>query len=128
MTKGIGVDIVEIRRLQEMIRKYGDHFLKKVFTAAEIEYCEKMARPEIHYSGRWAAKEAFYKALPPACQKLSGWKSIEVMPGASRAPSISICSRALQTAMEREGIRTCLVSISHEKTVCVSMVAMDGPG
>ncbi len=128
MTKGIGVDIVEIRRLQEMILKYGDHFLQKVFTGAEIEYCKKMARPEIHYSGRWAAKEAFYKALPRGCQKLPGWKSIEVMPDESRAPSISICSEPLRTAMNREGIDKCHVSISHEKTVCVGMVVMDGNG
>jgi holo-[acyl-carrier protein] synthase len=126
MTKGIGVDVVAIERIGEMIRKHGDHFLNKVFTPAEIEYCGKKAKPEIHFAGRWAAKEAFYKALPRDCQKVSGWRSVEIVRGESAAPAISVCSVLLQEAMDKCGIGRCLASISHEKSVCVGMVVMDG--
>jgi len=56
-----------------MIRKHGDHFLNKVFTPAEIEYCGKKAKPEIHF-GRQVGppRKRFYKALPRDCQKVSG--------------------------------------------------------
>ena len=126
MTKGIGVDVVEIRRIREMIRKYGDRFLQKVFTGSEIDYCEKMAAPEIHFAGRWAVKEAFYKALPPECQKVSGWKSVELVPVKSMAPAILVCSDILKSAMDKCGIERCFSSISHEKQVCVGLVVMDG--
>lgn len=126
MTKGIGVDVVEIRRMREMIRKYGDRFLQKVFTPSEIVFCEKMAAPEIHFAGRWAVKEAFYKALPRECQVLSGWKSVEIVPGASAAPVISVCSGSLKSEMDKCGIERIFSSISHEKQVCVGMVVMDG--
>lgn len=128
MTKGIGVDVVEIQRIREMIRKYGDHFLHKVFTSAEIEYCGKKASPEVHFAGRWAAKEAFYKALPRDCQRLSGFKSVEIVPDGHAAPAISVCNEFLQNAMDKCGIERCLASISHEKSMCVGVVMMEGPG
>jgi phosphopantetheine--protein transferase-like protein len=127
MVKGIGVDIVEIPRIREMIRKYGDQFLNKVFTPSEIEYCGSKARPEIHFAGRWAVKEAFYKALPRECQKISGWKSVEILPTAVTSPVVSVCSENLRKAMSECGIEKCLASISHEKSVCVGLIVMDGP-
>jgi holo-[acyl-carrier protein] synthase len=126
MIKGIGTDIVEIGRIQEMIRKYGDHFLHKVFTGTETVYCGPKAMPHVHYAGRWAAKEAFYKALPASCQKLSGWKSVEVVPGPHGAPSISVCGRALRNAMKKDRVKVCHLSISHEKTMCVAVVVLEG--
>jgi|WetSurMetagenome_2_1015567.scaffolds.fasta_scaffold00055_7 holo-[acyl-carrier protein] synthase len=126
MIKGIGVDVVEIRRIREMIRKYGDHFLQKVFTPAEVAYCEKAAVPEIHFAGRWAVKEAFYKALPRECQTMSGWKSVEIVPGESMVPMVLVCSDFLKSGMDKCGIERWLASISHEKQVCVGVVVMDG--
>jgi holo-[acyl-carrier protein] synthase len=126
MIKGIGIDIVEIARIEKMISSYGSQFLRKVFTEAEIEYSRKMARPSVHFAGRWAAKEAFYKALPQECQKVSGWKSMEVVVKGSRAPSISVCDTALAKAMKKSGVEKSHVSISHEKTMCVAMVVLEG--
>lgn len=126
MTKGIGVDVVEVGRIRNMIRSYGDHFLQKVFTPAEIEYCTRKAVPEIHFSGRWAAKEALYKALPRECQELSGWKSVEILPDGCNAPTVVTRDETLQKAMKRCGIERCLVSISHEKSVCIGMVLVEG--
>ena len=126
MIKGIGVDIVEIGRIERMISAYGGQFLRKVFTKVEIEYCGKLAKPSIHFAGRWAVKEAFYKALPRECQKVSSWKSIEVPAEGEKVPMISVCDPALAKAMRKNGVRKSHVTISHEKTMCVAMVILEG--
>jgi holo-[acyl-carrier protein] synthase len=125
MIKGIGVDIVEIGRIEGMIARYGGHFLDKIFTEAEKGYCGKMANPPVHYAGRWAAKEAFYKALPKECQALSGWKSMEVVCAGRSAPSIAVRDAPLRARMKKCGVGACHLSISHEKTVCIAMAVLD---
>jgi holo-[acyl-carrier protein] synthase len=126
MIKGIGIDIVEIGRIEKMIRSYGSQFLGKVFTEAEIVYCQKMAKPAIHFAGRWAAKEAFYKALPQECQRVSGWKSMEVIAAGPQAPSISVRDAALAKAMKKNGVNKSHVTISHEKSMCVAIAVLEG--
>ena len=124
MIKGLGTDIVDIGRIESLIAKYGEHFLNKVFTPSEIAYCSSRARPGLHYAGRWAAKEAFYKALPRVCQPLSTWKSVEIgVEQGSGAPVLSILSAALRQSFSKQGISAWYVSISHEKQVCIAVVA-----
>jgi holo-[acyl-carrier protein] synthase len=125
MIKGIGTDIVAIGRIREMIRHYGDHFLHKIFTDAEMEYCGGKADPAIHFAGRWAAKEAFYKALPTSCQRLATWKSIQILAaGENGRPVIEICSDRLRSQVAAEEVSSLLVSISHEKEYCLGFVAV----
>lgn len=128
MVKGIGIDIVEIERIASMIRKYGDHFLHKVFTGAEINYCTSKAFPALHFSGRWAAKEAFFKALPPSCQPLSGWKSVEVLPDDQNhnKPFLNLHNTALSAELKIHNIGSMMISISHEKSMCVAFVVLSG--
>jgi holo-[acyl-carrier protein] synthase len=124
--KGLGVDIVEIGRIAALVARYGDHFLNKVYTPAEIEYCTTAAQPAIHYAGRWAVKEAFYKALPDECQPAARWKSIEVLPSrGSRKPAITIVDAGLRNLLKRAGVRFTHASISHEKSHCVAVVVLE---
>ncbi len=125
MIKGVGTDIVDIRRIEQLLTKYSEHFLKKVFTHSEIRYCRRMANPAMHLAGRWAVKEAFYKALPQAYQKHSSWKSIEVVTVEAGKPSICICSDTLKEFLEKDGIIKFHVSISHERSYCVAMVVLE---
>ena len=125
MIIGAGVDIVEIDRISGMIDRYGERFLAKVFTPAEIAYCSDMARPAIHFAGRWAAKEAFYKALPPQYQPLSTWKSVEFASGGTR-PALTILNLELNRAMQHGGIIARHTSISHERKQCVAVVILEG--
>jgi phosphopantetheine--protein transferase-like protein len=125
MVKGIGVDVVDISRIDEIIGKYGEHFLNKVFTRAEILYCGVMARPALHYAGRWAVKEAFYKALPPPCQEKSFFKSIEIIAAGTRKPEIRVCDSHLSDSLREHGITSMHMSISHEKAVCVAVVVLE---
>jgi holo-[acyl-carrier protein] synthase len=125
MIIGIGVDIVQIDRIERLVTEYGDHFLHKVYTENEIAYCQKSARPSIHFSGRWAVKEAFYKAIPLFCQEVSSWKSIETLGGeGTRRPVIRVCSERLEELLRRSNVSSMNVSISHEKTMCVAVVAL----
>ena len=126
MIKGIGTDILDIARMEDVIRKYGDHFLRKVFTDAEIDYCMKRPVPAIHFAGRWASKEAFFKAMPASCQKLTGWKSIQILPsGSSGRPNIEVNCSDLRKQIAFENISSLHLSISHEKLVCIAFVVAE---
>ena len=126
MVRGVGIDIVEIGRIKRLIETYGDVFLNKVFTAGEIDYCTGMARPEVHFSGRWAVKEAFYKALPARLQSRATWKCIEILPDpGSGKPGISFVSDDFKTGCVGTGITTFHLSITHERTFCTAVVVME---
>jgi holo-[acyl-carrier protein] synthase len=127
MIIGIGTDIADISRIGSMVEKYGDRFCAKVFTGPEIAYCGKMASPAIHFAGRWAAKEAFYKALPVAIQPYSTWKSIQIVGcEKSRRPVIEVIDPALAASLLTGGIVRMHLSISHEqKGYCVAFVVLE---
>jgi holo-[acyl-carrier protein] synthase len=127
MIIGIGTDIAAIGRIESMIKKYGDRFCAKVFTGSEMAYCGKMACPAIHFAGRWAAKEAFYKALPQAIQSKSTWKSIQIITQKeSRRPFIEVLNPELARSLSGEGIGRMHLSISHEqKGYCVAFVVLE---
>jgi holo-[acyl-carrier protein] synthase len=122
MIKGIGTDIVEIERIEDCINNHGDHFLKKVFTVAEIEYCRNKRRPAVHFAGRWAAKEAFFKALPPECQSVASWTDVQVVASKHGGPFFDICSRKLSARVRKSSIARFHLSISHERVFCIAFV------
>lgn len=76
----IGNDIVAVRRIADLMARRGSRFIERCFTAAEIEYCRSKAEPAVHFAGRWAAKEAVYKALRLKWNRPFGWKEIEIAP------------------------------------------------
>lgn len=126
MIKGAGIDIVDIGRIERLIEKYGRHFLSKVFSAEEIRFCSAQANPAVHFAGRWAGKEAFYKALTSFSQAQATWQAIEILPGnSSRRPEISIRSESLARRLAEENISVFSISISHEKNYCVAVVIME---
>ncbi len=64
MIAGVGIDIVEVERIARAIERYGEHFLRRIYTDAEREYCDRApATRMLHYAARFAAKEAFTKAI-----------------------------------------------------------------
>jgi len=70
MIYGIGIDVVEVDRIEDAIAKQGEVFLRKLFTEAERKYCDQQKRPGLHYAARFAAKEAVSKALTGMPQNL----------------------------------------------------------
>ena len=103
----VGTDIVPISRIKKMIKEKGDHFLDHVFTKIEKNICNEKAKPAIHYSGKFAAKEAVKKALLSSSkiQQIS-IKSIEIQNDVLGAPIIYLSS-------EKLNIKNLKVSISH---------------
>ena len=117
MIKGIGTDIASIKRIHSCIKRYGDNFLQKAFTDAEIAAGRAKANPPIYFAGRWAAKEAFFKALPESCQAVSSWKSIEIVAARNGLvrPSVKILSADLKKRLARQKISRIHLSISHDQ-------------
>ena len=125
MVRGTGIDIVDSARIKKMIDTYGMNFLQKVFTGPEITYCSGKAHPETHFAGRWAAKEAFYKALPDTLQPSATWKCIEILSESGHGrPVIRFVDTAFQEKCACEGINAVHLSISHERVYCTAMVVM----
>ncbi|MCH8800826.1 MAG: holo-ACP synthase [Chloroflexi bacterium] len=112
-----GVDIIEIPRIQQVLDRYGQRFLKRVFTPDEIAYCRGRA-PNL--AGRFAAKEATMKALGTGVRGVN-WKDIEVVRAESGAPSVKLHGRAEQRA-ERLRVGEISLSISHCREYAVAFV------
>ncbi|MDR1988900.1 MAG: holo-ACP synthase [Acidobacteriaceae bacterium] len=76
---GLGLDATDIPRIKATIDRYGDRFLRRVFTEGEIAYCMRRREPEIHFAGRFAAKEAAMKALGTGHTLEVLWRDVEVI-------------------------------------------------
>lgn len=118
----LGLDLVEVPRIQSLLEKSGDRFKERVFTSGEISYCDSCAAPAIHYAARFAAKEAVGKALGTGLAEGVTWRDIEVLRSANGLPSIALHGGALQKAVEL-GIREMRVSLSHTAQMAAASVA-----
>jgi holo-[acyl-carrier protein] synthase len=112
-----GVDIIEIPRIKKTLDRYGDRFLKRIFTPDEIAYCRGRS-PNL--AGRFAAKEATMKALGTGVRGV-GWKDIEVIRAESGAPSVKLHGRAKARA-EMLKVSELSLSISHSREFAVAFV------
>jgi holo-[acyl-carrier protein] synthase len=80
MIKGIGIDIIDIKRIKSMMEKFGDKFYERILTDKEIAYCKSYkAKPEPHFAGRFASKEAYSKSIGTGISKDFKWKDIEIL-------------------------------------------------
>lgn len=111
---GIGIDVVEVERIEAAIAHLGDAFIDRLFTAREREYCGKQKRPALHYAARFAAKEAVSKALGTGIGGQAGWLDMEVERAESGAPKMIFSGRAADF-LAAEGIAEVQVSLSHAK-------------
>jgi len=117
MILGTGVDIVEVERIRRALenRRFGQRFRNRVFTAQEIQYCERNRVGRYQsYAGRFAAKEAVMKALGRGWGASVRWLDIEVAPARNGRPEIVLHDKTALIANEL-GIRRWSVSITHTK-------------
>jgi holo-[acyl-carrier protein] synthase len=124
MIVAIGIDIVEIPRIEEKLSQGNTRFLNRVFTVGEIEYCEKRGSKFASYAARFAAKEAVMKALGTGWGDGVGWKEIEVVNDEAGKPKINLTGRALEKFNEL-GARTTHVSLSHSKDSAIAQVIFE---
>lgn len=115
---GVGVDIIEIHRIDASLHRYTGRFERKVFSEDEREICERSRSRSEAYAGRFAAKEACMKSLGVGAKAVS-WKDIEILDRPSGEPYVRLTGRAAQRAAQI-GIDTIFVSISHSKSNAVA--------
>jgi len=118
MVFGVGIDIIEIDRVKKSIDKYGDKFLDKVFTAGEINYCNKKFNKYQHYAARFAAKEAVYKALTSGWKEGLRWKDIEIENDQSGMPSVNTRGKLATFLANNLQLK---ISISHSQNYVTSV-------
>src|SRR5881397_3855467 len=113
---GHGIDIVETRRIADLLENHGERFLERCFTPAEREYCARNHKRYFeHLAGRFAAKEAVLKVLGTGWRGGIAWTDIEVIKDISGQPKILLTGECLRIASEL-GIARWHVSISHIET------------
>jgi holo-[acyl-carrier protein] synthase len=107
--KGLGNDIIEITRMRKSIERHGLHFLNRLFTQREQDYCYKFQDPVPHFAGRFAAKEALAKALGTGFGAQLSWHDMEILGDELGKPIVSLSKEA----EKRFHSPHLLVSISH---------------
>lgn len=127
MGSSVGVDLIEIDRVEKTLARYGDRFLRRIFLDGEIDYCMRKSRPGPSLAARFAAKEAFFKAAAPLAPKGTRlrlrWKQAEVHRGRSGAPELHLTG----SYKDVTGGKEVSLSLSHSKTHAVAVVTI-GPG
>lgn len=117
--KGLGTDIIEIDRVRKSIERHGQHFLNRLFTQREQDYCYKYKDPVPHFAGRFAAKEAIVKALGTGFGSHVSWHDVEVLNDEHGKPLVKISPQVF----EGLGVKASevLVSISHCESYATAM-------
>ena len=123
MIIGCGVDIVEIERIKNLRERYQDRFLNRLFNKGEKKYCQKKKWMDRHLAGRFAAKEAFIKALGGEIEGLP-WHDLEILNTQQGKPELFLSGRT-QTVIENLQIRNIFLSISHSHTTAVAQVILE---
>jgi holo-[acyl-carrier protein] synthase len=113
----VGVDLVEIGRIEGVLARFGERFLARIYTPAEQAYCRGRGR---ELAARFAAKEAVSKALGTGLRGVS-WREIEVLPDALGKPLVHLHGRAQQRAAEL-GLTQFAISLSHERGLAIAFV------
>ena len=118
---GLGVDVVEIDRMRKICKRTPS-FTVKMFSEAEIKYCEAKPEPEVHFAARFAAKEAVLKALGIGFSEGVGYRDVEVKLKTGGAPLATLHGKALELSNEA-GVVDIPLSISHtnSEAVCVAI-------
>lgn len=124
MIVGIGIDIIENHRIARSLERFPDRFISRIYTETESEYCQRCARPEIHFAARFAAKEAAFKALGTGWAGGVQWRDVEVRRLGSGQPELHLYRAALQRATSL-GAKRFLVSLTHDQTVSAAVVVME---
>jgi holo-[acyl-carrier protein] synthase len=122
---GVGLDMVEIARVERLLTGKGERALHRLFTERELAYTSRRAQPARHHAVRLAAKEAAYKAL--AGNELArgiGWKELEIVSGWDGRPTFELHGRAQQRAAEL-GVTSVHVSLTHSETAAAAVVILE---
>ena len=125
MVLGVGTDLMETKRIEVSIDRYGERFLERVFTAEEIAYCmRKKKNAAESFAARFAAKEAGAKALGTGISRGVTWKELEVRREAHGRPTLHLSGRAAELAGAM-GVRRMQLSLTHSRELAMAVVVVE---
>jgi holo-[acyl-carrier protein] synthase len=125
MIFGIGTDLCDIARIQRALDRFGERFAGKILVAAELERFRQHHSPAAFLAKRFAAKEAFSKAIGTGIQIPISWHDIWVESEASGKPLLCFSGR-LRAVLHRQGIASVHVSLTDEKGLACAFVILEG--
>ena len=121
---GIGVDLVDIKRMEKVLERWGDRFVARVFTEAEAALCYQRGNPPSSFATRFAAKEAFSKAIGLGMRQGVRWRDIEVFHFPGGRPGLRLHGRSSDLCREKE-IHGFHLSLSDEGGFGIAMVVLE---
>jgi holo-[acyl-carrier protein] synthase len=124
MLLGTGLDLVSVSRFEKFRRRRGERGLHRLFTTGELQYCLEHANPLPSLAVRFAAKEAFFKALGTGMGPAGGWRDVEVVRLASGRPRLMLHGRAAAAAHEMQ-VRTIHLSLTHTADAAGAVVVLE---
>jgi len=122
---GMGIDATDISRISDAIEKYGDRFLRRIFTDGELAYCHRRRVPAIHFAARFAAKEAAMKALGTGHSQNVLWRGVEVV--RRGGPPQLLFHGGAEKRFSALGAQSSLVTITHSEHLALAQVLLLGP-
>jgi holo-[acyl-carrier protein] synthase len=124
MIYGIGVDLVDVERMDRVLKRWGERFILRVFTSGEQRTCSSRSFPASAFAMRFAAKEAFSKALGLGMTKGVRWRDIEVFHFPGGKPGLRLHGKS-QEICRRERIAGLHVSLADEGGYAAAMVVLE---
>jgi holo-[acyl-carrier protein] synthase len=124
MIVGTGIDITEVPRIAQSIERFGERFLRRIYTEGEIRYCESKANRVERYAARFAAKEAAMKALGTGWNHGVRWRDCEVVRMPGGRPTMSFHGKAAEFAAKL-GAKNIALSLTHTKEQAMAQVILE---
>src|SRR4051812_42988748 len=121
---GTGIDICEVTRIREAIERFGERFLKRVFTPAEREYCESKRNRIERYAARFAAKEAAMKAIGTGLRRGVTWQDFEIAREPGGRPTLILRDKAAEFGTKL-GTKRIALSITHTAEIAMAQVILE---
>ncbi|MQA31187.1 MAG: holo-[acyl-carrier-protein] synthase [Luteitalea sp.] len=119
---GLGIDATDIARIAATIERYGDRFVRRIFTDGEVAYCARRRVPAIHFAGRFAAKEAAMKALGTGHTQQVLWRDVEVV--RHGGPPQLMFHGGAGRRFAALGADSSLLTITHTETLALAQVLL----
>jgi len=125
MIVGTGVDIAEVARIRTAVERFGERFLKRVFTQEEIRYCTSKINTDERLAARFAAKEAAMKAIGTGLRRGVTWQDVEVVRQLGGRPGLRLTGKAQEFAAAL-GCTRIHLSLSHTEDLSIAHVILEG--
>jgi holo-[acyl-carrier protein] synthase len=126
--RGIGIDLVPIARVRQVMERWPERFVARVFTPEEIAYCRARKDPAPHFAARFAAKEAGLKALGTGLRLGVSWRELEVRRERGGPPVLVLRGRSREIARQRHGADRMLLALSHDGEYAIAQAMLVDAG